>query len=70
MENRNKRLEELKQMLLEREYDESVVETAINRAKKNPREKSLQSKSAKRKLKKGLFMFLHMTQGYQTYQTF
>ena len=52
VENRNKRLEELKQMLLEREYDESVVETAINRAKKIPREKALQPKTDKKEAEK------------------
>ena len=30
---------------MEREYDESVVETAVNRAKKVPREKALQPKT-------------------------
>ena len=47
MEKRNNRLEELKQMLMEREYDESVVDTAVNRAKKISREKALQPKTEK-----------------------
>ena len=33
-EKRDIRMKELKEMLLEREYDESVVDTAITRAKK------------------------------------
>ena len=47
VENRNKRCEELKQMLMEREYDEAVVDSAINRAKKISREKALEPKIQK-----------------------
>ena len=38
-EKRDIRMKELKEMLLEREYDESVVDTAITRAKKIERHK-------------------------------
>ena len=37
-------MKELEDILLEREYDESVVDSAINRAKKIERHKSLEHK--------------------------
>ena len=44
-------------MLIEREYDESVVETAFNRAKKISREKALQSKTEKNEAEKSPVYF-------------
>ena len=48
-DKRDLRLRELKQMLLDRDYDESVIDSAIRRATNIPRELALQPKSDSRK---------------------
>ena len=46
---RDLRLSELKQMLLDRDYDESIIDSAIRRVLNIPREKALQPKSENKK---------------------
>ena len=60
-ENRDKRLIELKEMLMKRNYNEGILDRAIEKARKTPRKYALRQ-IKQEQIKKGLFLLPNMIQ--------